>query len=188
MLIAFEDLNVPPINDEEFGALEEPPASLVGVPYWQLRLILRTIRAGGYLTTSLYVPPVTWSQVGVKFAGLQAKTTAFQNIISVINSHLSYLEMPPLVDVNTPIESMTSDKMADIISKITTAFAAMKLIHEDFVHLQNQLSKPFPFIKEVALQEEDKEVAMLSHNQHNSVVGYHQVTRITNMAINIGKT
>lgn len=180
MPVAFEDMNVPPIDDSEFGELEKPPASLAGVPYWQLRLINRTIRTGGYLSPTLYVPPVIWTQVGVKFSGLQAKTTAFQNIVSITNTHLSYLKMPPVVDA---AQSMTADMMTDIISKITAAFAAMKLIHEDFVHLQNQLSKPFPFIKEVVLQEESKEL-MSNTQAHNA--GY-QVARITNMAINIGK-
>jgi len=71
---------------------EQPPISTLKMSYWQLRIIGtsktnintntntntntigNSIENGGYLTPNLYIPKNLWTQYGVKFSGLSAKT------------------------------------------------------------------------------------------------------------------
>lgn len=112
---------------------DPPPASPARVPFWLLKLLKKVIRSGGFLTDSVYVPKPVWRQDGAKFAGLTIKTPAYEQIIIKVTAIVYPIEMP--VDEESANE----------------ALVALKLLMKEFSQLQNNLSKPFPFIKEVSL-------------------------------------
>lgn len=181
--VAFEDLHIESpniINDNNIEvkktiSYESPPSSTIKTSYWQLRIIANTIDDGGYLTPNLYVPKNLWTQYGVKFSGLSAKTAAFQTIISNLNSHLCILDLPlgnedTINDENTQL---------NLLQNLRNAHAALKSILEEFNNLQNQLSKPFPFIRETVKEKDDIVI--------NSSLQKGQVSRITNMVSALSK-
>lgn len=110
-----------------------PPSFTPRVPFWLLKLLKKVIRQGGYLTNKVFVPKPVWRQDGAKFAGLSVKTPAYEQIIINITATIYPIEMP--VDEET----------AEI------ALIALKSLTKEFSQLQNNLSKPFPFIKEVVI-------------------------------------
>ena len=109
-----------------------PPTFLPRVPFWLLKLLKKVIRGGGFLTDKVYIPKIVWNQDGAKFAGLNIKTPAYEQIIINITSTIYPIEMP------------VDEHSADI------ALAALQSLTKEFHHLQNNLSKPFPFIKELS--------------------------------------
>ena len=154
---------------------EPPPTSTLKMSYWQLRIIGNSIENGGYLTPNLYIPKNLWTQYGVKFSGLSAKTSAFQTIIANLNNHLSILDLP-IIDENN-IEDENSQ--LNLLQCLRNAHAALKSISEEFNNLQNQLSKPFPFIRETVKEKDD--VMLQSSTQKG------QVSRITTMVSALSK-
>ena len=90
----------------------------------------RTITDGGFLTTEVFVPKKVWFQSDVKFTGLTAKSTAFQIIVNVLTANLETLYMS---------NDVTSLELAD---------SSLAIVEEEFVTIQNQLSKSFNYIKE----------------------------------------
>ena len=110
---------------------EAPPKSLVALPYWQMRTIQRTIEHGGLLTPSLCFPQQVWRQHQLKFSGLGVKSAAFQDIVSTINTAIAPLTVPPISD-------------AAAMHKLVAAFSTVRT---DFLALQTQLSRSFPFIE-----------------------------------------
>lgn len=117
--------------EEQSKPMEEAPEHLSEIPYWQLRNIKKTIQTGGFLTNGIFIPQQIWTQTGVKFSGLTAKTTAFEIIIK-------------LIDVNVDVLYPSADEDSLHLSEKNFA-----IVEEELFGLQNQLSKPFPFIKEV---------------------------------------
>jgi hypothetical protein len=127
-----DDLNFTEIDIPNQFTYEQPPASITDIPYWTLRNIKRSIISGAYITESVFVPKPVWTQTDVKFAGIPVKTTAFEILLRVIesieNSHIS----------------------ADEVS-LTPFEISLQVAQDELLSLQNQLSKPFPYIKEVDL-------------------------------------
>ena len=113
-------------------SFEMPPKSLVALPYWQLRMIQRTIeRGGGLLSPSLYFPQQAWRQHQLKFSGLAVKMAAFQDIVSTINTvFVPASVLPPIEDV----------------SGMHRMLQAYNTVHLDLLALQTQLARSFPFI------------------------------------------
>jgi len=109
---------------------EMPPKSLVGLPYWQLRVIKCTIESGGFITPSLFFPQQVWLQHQMKFSGLAVKSAAFTDILSSINTIVFNLEVPP-----------ASDLMG-----LRTLVHSFSVVRSDFMALQSQLSRSFPYI------------------------------------------
>mmetsp|Transcript_23943 Transcript_23943/g.33574 ORF Transcript_23943/g.33574 Transcript_23943/m.33574 type:complete len:450 (+) Transcript_23943:113-1462(+) len=60
---------------------EGPPANPQLRPFWLMRIFLRTIQMGGYLTPSIFVPKSVWYQVGARFASLESKITNTENVV-----------------------------------------------------------------------------------------------------------
>ena len=121
---------------------EKRPESHIKLPYWQMRFVLESIFVGSFLTPTVFIPKSVWSQSGVKFCGLSMKTSAFQTIIAIIQD----------------IKFIDEDQfnMNKSLSTLSALFLDLKNANEEMVLLQNQLSKPFPFIKEVPLDESSK--------------------------------
>ena len=116
-------------------SFEMPPKSLVALPYWQLRMIQRTIECGGLLTPSLCFPQQAWRQHQIKFSGLAVKMAAFQDIVSTINTvFLPASVLPPVEDV-TGMQRMLQ---------------AYNTVYLDLLALQTQLARSFPFIDPAA--------------------------------------
>ncbi len=114
--------------------LEDTPIHLAEIPYWQLRNINRTIQEGGFLTNEVFIPKKIWTNAaGIKFSGLAAKTTAFEIIIKSITTNLDPLYL------------------SDDEDSLSLAEAAFIAIEEELMGLMNQLSKPFPYIKETSI-------------------------------------
>lgn len=121
---------------------ERRPESVIKLPFWQLRFIHKSIKSGSFLTPSVFIPANVWSQTGVKFCGLSIKTSAFQAIITMIK------------DVDF-IDDENSDKSRSSAS-LTVFLSLLNSTYEGLIVMQNQLSKPFLFIKEVPHDESSK--------------------------------
>jgi len=181
--VAFEDLHITH-NTSSLDAADRltKPTSAVECPYWQLRIIQQTILTGGCITPNVYIPKVMWTQIGLKFSGLSAKTLAFQNIIQILTTNTANLQ-----PTDKLMENM-NEKMGDeaMLNEVTIQFqaaaSAMKNVYDDLIVLQNHLSKPFPFIKEVQVEE----IVESPETPPSSSVSS-QVSRLTNMAIALGK-
>ena len=111
---------------------EAPPEDTTEVTYWLLRNLRRTMESGGFLTKDLFIPKRIWIQNDVKFSGLGAKIAAFEIIIKLITNHTEALYL-----------SLDEDSL-------DLADAAFNFVYEELVSLQNNLSKPFPYIKELS--------------------------------------
>jgi hypothetical protein len=116
-----------------------PDESDLRLPYWQLRAIKLSIEQGAFITSSIFLPQKVWAQSGVKISGLSAKSTAFQMIINVLAA--SSLETVPQI-VNE--------------SSLKLIVPALVSIEVEYFELQNQLSKSFPFIKEIEVASKDE--------------------------------
>lgn len=81
------------------------------------------------------MPKLVWSQYGMKFTGLSVKTAAFEHLMIAVTSRIYPAELP--TDAYTT----------------ATALDTMRALNNDLVQLQNNLSKPFPFIKEISARE-----------------------------------
>ena len=121
------------LDDAESHQFQQPPADVSRRPYWHMRLISRAINHGEFLTPTIFIPKSVWSQLGVKFSGLHAKTNAFKSLIYLLDTAVA-----PLVFDETE-------------HSLTNAFLILKNLLEELVVLQNQLAKSFPFIREVHL-------------------------------------
>lgn len=132
-LVAFHETDAE-IMRKARADFEPPPKSLVALPYWQLRVLGRTIERGGLVTPTLHVPRDVWQQHGLKFSALQVKTMAFQDIVSTVNTTIAPLAMPSLGD---------HQGMWVFVKVLAAA-------HRDMIALQNQLSRSFPFVAEVS--------------------------------------
>lgn len=131
-----EDMNFTEMDLSPFS-LEKPPTTQVDVPYWTLRNICRTIETGGYLTESFFIPKLVWSQHDVKFNGINAKAAAFEIILKLIASNIEKLQIQ--------IEE----------SSLSRAEMAILSTQDELIALQNQLAKPFTYIKEFSTQQID---------------------------------
>lgn len=127
--------NIGPLDTGD-STPDPPPAFTPSIPFWLLKLLKRVIRNGGYLTDKVFIPKPVWRQDGSKFAGLSIKTPAYEQIIINITATIYPIDMP------------VDEESADI------ALVALKLLTKEFHLLQNNLSKPFPFIKEVVVAPE----------------------------------
>lgn len=127
-----DDLNFTEIDITNQYTYEQPPPSITDIPYWILRNIKRSIVSGAYITENVFVPKPAWAQADVKFAGIPTKTTAFEILLRVIssieNSHVSADE-----------------------ASLTPFEISLQATQDELLSLQNQLSKPFPYIKEIDL-------------------------------------
>lgn len=131
---AYEEVNFQEMNLDEFNFVE-PPLDPVLTPYWLLSNLSKTIQQGGYLTEALFVPKKVWKQSEVKFSGLSAKTAAFELIIRLIDENFASLYFSPDED------------------SLHLAEEAARNVLEELQGLQNQLAKPFNFIREVQQQQ-----------------------------------
>ena len=135
---------------------EEPPRSLIQVPYHQMRIIQKSIEQGAFLTPHLFCPKSVWSQIGVKFSGLSIKTSAFQDCISIIRLNVPSLPDDPKFKspMNSPIGSVSTGIISFVsdVPLLQSLLVGLKTAHEEMITLQNQLSKPFPFIREIVVQ------------------------------------
>ena len=110
---------------------ESAPDDSTEATYWLLRNFRKTMEHGGFLTKDIFIPKRIWMQNDVKFSGLGAKSAAFDIIIKLISTHTEGLYL-----------SLDEDSL-DI------AEASFAFVHEELIALQNNLSKPFPYIKEL---------------------------------------
>lgn len=125
-----QEMNFKEMNLADFAYIA-PPSNPSLATLWVLGNIQKTIEHGGYLTATLFVPAKVWKQGDVKFTGLSAKTAAFEIIIKIIESQFSPLYFSPDEDSL----SLAEDAACNML--------------EEMQSLQNQLSKPFQYIKEV---------------------------------------
>lgn len=110
---------------------ESAPEDPIEATYWLLRNFGKTMEHGGFLTKDIFIPKRIWMQSDVKFSGLGAKSAAFEIIIKLVSTHTEGLYL-----------SLDEDSL-DI------AEASFAFVYEELITLQNNLSKPFPYIKEL---------------------------------------
>lgn len=115
--------------------LDDGNVTIMRQPYAVLRLVRGTIESGGFLSPKLYIPNSVWKQFGVKLAGLNVKTSAIEQLILLIEFHFESL-CYPLDEGDQEGFATVSHHMQTFLKEICV--------------LQNSLSKPFPFIREVA--------------------------------------
>jgi hypothetical protein len=114
---------------------EAAPDDSTEVVFWLLRNIKGTMENGGFLTKDIFIPKRIWMQQDVKFSGLSAKNTAFEIIIKLLATHTE------------PLYLSVDEDSLDL------AEASFAGVYEELVALQNNLSKPFPYIKELKLSD-----------------------------------
>lgn len=153
---------------------EEPPRSLIQVPYYQMRTIQKSIESGAFLTPTLFCPKTVWAQIGVKFSGISIKTSAFQDVVSIVRLHVPSLPD----DSSSPKPSLVCGRVLPDISLLQSLLTELRLAHEEMIVLQNHLSKPYPFIREVVQQPD-------SISKHASSKG---IARFTGMVTALGKS
>jgi hypothetical protein len=128
-----------PFNDKmspivlNFEPREEAPKSLLLRPYWLLRVLRKVINQGGYLSPKIFVPKLVWSQYGVKFTGLSAKTFAFEQLLIAIKGR---------------------ELLAECVSDhedLSHFVVELRSLSKDLMQLQNNLSKPLTYIQEVTI-------------------------------------
>lgn len=129
---------------------EDPPSSLLLRPYWLLRVFRKVIQKGGYLSPKVFVPKLVWSQYGVKFTGLSAKTSAFEQLLISVRSRVFLAE---------PLATDTEGS--------TNTLNELKSLSRDLLQLQNNLSKPLPYIREVVVNKEVIPSPTKTSNVHN---------------------
>lgn len=108
-----------------------PPDDKQGYSYWLMRVIRTTILSGGFISDDVYVPKSVWTQIGAKFHALGARLTALEHLRILLTTQIFPLEYPD--DVHSTEE-------------VTHSFS---LFYRELVILQNNLSKPFTYIKEM---------------------------------------
>lgn len=138
--------------------LEAPPQDRRCVSYWLMRVIRTTILSGGFISSDVYVPKVVWTQVGAKFHALGAKVSALEHLMILLTTQVFPLEYPD--DMHTTEE-------------ITNLFSSF---YRELITLQNSLSKPFTYIKEMPVP------GMAPAPSPTTQVG-----RLTSMFSNVGK-
>jgi len=73
--IQFVEDAVPEVDIEP-----QPPTSL-HKPYWLMRILLKSMTSGGYVTPTLYVPRVVWYQRNVRCQAYSLKMNACSSIL-----------------------------------------------------------------------------------------------------------
>jgi hypothetical protein len=116
---------------------EEPPTSLLLRPYWLLRILRKVITQGGYISPKVFVPKLVWSQYGVKFTGLSAKTSAFEQLLIAISGR-----------------AFLAESISDHSDGLSSLVPEFKFLSKDLIQLQNNLSKPLTYIQEVIATKE----------------------------------
>jgi hypothetical protein len=128
-----------PFNDKmspiilNCDAREEPPKSLLLRPYWLLRVLRKVIIQGGYLSPKVFVPKLVWSQYGVKFTGLSAKTFAFEQLLIAIRGR-----------------ELLAESVSDH-EDLAHVVIELRSLSKDLMQLQNNLSKPLTYIQEATI-------------------------------------
>lgn len=139
--------------DCQDSSLEASPEDPVEVTYWLLRNIKSTMNHGGFLTKDIFIPKRIWMQHDVKFSGLSAKSAAFDIIIKLLASHTDALYF-----------SVDEDSL-------DLADAGFNYVYEELVVLQNNLSKPFPYIKELKIHDSSKDDSGSDHGNSGQSTG-----------------
>ena len=148
-------------------AYVDSPRSLIQVPYHQMRVVKQSIEEGAFLTPTVYCPKSVWNQISVKFSGLSVKTSAFQDVVSIVRQHVPPL--PPPTDAALDVAALRALQVE------------LKAAHGEMTALQSQLSKPFPFIRDVVQHDAAATAAKSSSSKG-------QVARFTSMVTSLGKS
>jgi hypothetical protein len=128
-------------NEASEEATPEDPSEAI---YWILRNVRKTMDPGGFLTNDIFLPKRVWMQQDVKFSGLGAKSAAFDIILKLISGHVEALYLS------------TDEDSLDL------AEASFLAVYEELVALQNNLSKPFPYIKELKISDSKEDAVETS--------------------------
>lgn len=136
---------------------EPTPEDPTEVVYWLLRSIKCTMEQGGFITKDIFIPKRIWMQQDVKFSGLGAKNTAFEIIIKLLVAHTEALYL-----------SVDEDSL-------DLAEASFAGVYEELVTLQNNLSKPFPYIKELKVTDSKEDMDGSDSSSRQSITGKGQV-------------
>ena len=113
---------------------EPAPASALLQPFWLLRLLLRTIRDGAFVSRSLFVSRAVWKMEGARLPGLSAQVAALEQLLSLLN--IAFLPLP------------------SSLPEASAALLKFKAFTLELRLLQNSLARPFPFIPEVEIEAE----------------------------------
>lgn len=141
-------------------------------PFSLLSSIRQTVVTGGFLTNyttssdeskntkpsnSLYIPRAMWTQLDLKFSALSTKHAAFDSITNVINQHTAAFQT--VAHANTNLH---------LLSTCQALRFSIKSMIEEFVQVQNNLSKPFPFIREIMKSKNHQSVAVDTQSTSDS--------------------
>lgn len=122
---------------------EQQPESPIEIPYWRLRQIQKSITNGSFLSPNVFVPAGVWTQKGVKLCGISIKSSAFQEILVIIKE----------IDYTTEGHEQNSPTPTKVLQSLLTS---LRIAYEEMAAIQNQLSKPFLFIQEIAPDDSTK--------------------------------
>ena len=132
--VAWKELDLPLTQTEAArkALCATAPCDIDRQACWQMRLIRQSITAGGFITPQLHVPPAVWQQSGAKIQGLAFKETSFAQFSAGLERLRACGEKP-----HGP-------------SGMSAFKEQLKMLCQETIQIQNNLSRPFPFIPEVA--------------------------------------
>lgn len=141
------------------------------LPLSFLNFVSLSISNGCFLTSTIYISKSLWKPMDIKFVGLQTKRLAFEGILE---SFVKYIQ--PIVSCNLRI----TDNLHNILK-------IFKVVMDEYLLLRNQLSKPFPYIKEILLSHSNQQ-SIITFDDDNGSENNSSVSKFTNIISNWGKS
>ncbi|KAJ3111827.1 hypothetical protein HDU96_005306 [Phlyctochytrium bullatum] len=91
---------------------ESPPSNSDHRSFWLMRLLGKSMRSGGFLTSELYIPRHVWYQAGAKFVAIEAKFTACETI------HLALKRFSDVDVYNTKVLTQLLEEFENVADSV----------------------------------------------------------------------
>mmetsp|Transcript_28484 Transcript_28484/g.37249 ORF Transcript_28484/g.37249 Transcript_28484/m.37249 type:complete len:438 (+) Transcript_28484:64-1377(+) len=156
------------VSQSELGG---SPVQSLHRPYWKMRMIAKTITSGEFLSPRLHIPTEVWCQVGVKLNGLTYKVVALESLLKFMRD-----KVDALPDLSKPTSDADGMKILEILQSF----------HNFTVSMQNDLSKSFPFIEEIEVEEVFDETVEEEEDQ-NILSSIGHLLKLNKVVSHIGK-
>lgn len=174
-----EELNEVNRGVSQDAKWEAEPDNVLRRPFWILKLIRTTITKGGFITPNLHVPRLVWEQWGAKFSGLSIKTNAYEAILILLVDRILPLEL---------LQGVNGDGQVEV-RKAKQALQVFVGVRKDLDELQNNLSRPFPCIREVVSSSPRSTSSYgTAGAEENGTSIINMQQRFSTMVLSIGKT
>jgi hypothetical protein len=133
-----------PGTDASVKQFEEAPEEDASArrPFWQLRLVHRSILFGGFVSPTIYVPRDVWRQHNAKFNALSIKIGVFENLLIHLQRHVVPVFDPerPSLDGNAGAEDLVHGAADAVI-------AALERTVDHLKAAQTEIARSFSFVQ-----------------------------------------